>query len=131
MNVLVVEDEAYAAERLIGQIKEYDESIDILDVVESVEEATDFINANQSDIDLAFMDIQLADGKSFEIFREVEFFKPIIFTTAFDEFALDAFKLNSIDYLLKPIKYDDLKLALDKLSRINPKNQASIPSALL
>jgi len=126
MNVLIVEDESFAAERLTDQLLKYDSSINVLKIIDTVEEASSFMKKNESSIDLAFLDIQLADGKSFEIFSSIEYFKPIIFTTAYDQFTLDAFKLNSIDYLLKPIKYKELKAAIEKMDKINGSSTATI-----
>lgn len=113
MKVLLVEDENLAAERLKNLIHQYDDSIEIMDWLDSVEEAVNWLKHNQN-ADLLFFDIQLADGLSFEIFDLVEVNAPVIFTTAFDEYALRAFKVNSIDYLLKPIDFQELAKAIDK-----------------
>jgi DNA-binding LytR/AlgR family response regulator len=113
MNCLIVEDEKVAAVRLSGLIKKYDPTIDILGIVQSVKNAVQWINTKQSP-DLIFMDIQLADGLSFEIFEQTIVKTPVIFTTAYDEYALKAFKVNSIDYLLKPVDLNELKNAIDK-----------------
>lgn len=113
MNCLIVEDEKVAAVRLSGLIKKSDPTIDILGIVQSVKNTVQWINTNQAP-DLIFMDIQLADGLSFEIFEQTLVKAPVIFTTAYDEYALKAFKVNSIDYLLKPIDLNELKNAIDK-----------------
>lgn len=113
MNCLIVEDEKVAAERLIRLIKKYDSSIEILEVIQSVEKAVIWFNTNQTP-DLIFMDIQLADGLSFEIFEETVVRTPVIFTTAYEEYTLKAFKVNSIDYLLKPIEQKELDFAINK-----------------
>ncbi len=113
MNCLIVEDEKVAAVRLSGLIEKCDPTIDILGIVQSVKNAVQWINTNQAP-DLIFMDIQLADGLSFEIFEQTLVKTPVIFTTAYDEYALKAFKVNSIDYLLKPIDLNELKNAIDK-----------------
>lgn len=113
MNCLIVEDEKVAADRLTGLIKKCDPAIDILGIVQSVKNAVQWINTNQAP-DLIFMDIQLADGLSFEIFEQTLVKTPVIFTTAYDEYALKAFKVNSIDYLLKPVDLKELKNAIDK-----------------
>lgn len=113
MNCLIVEDEKVAAVRLSGLIEKCDPTIDILGIVQSVKNAVQWINTNQAP-DLIFMDIQLADGLSFEIFEQTLVKAPVIFTTAYDEYALKAFKVNSIDYLLKPIDLNELKYAIDK-----------------
>jgi len=118
MNCLIAEDEKVAAERLIGLIKKYDPSIDITEIVQSVKNAVQWLNTHQAP-DLIFMDIQLADGLSFEIFEQTIVKTPVIFTTAYDEYALKAFKVNSIDYLLKPIDYQELKNAIDKFKGNN------------
>jgi len=113
MNCLIIEDEKVAAERLAGLIRKYDSSTEILDVVQSVKNAVLWFNSNKAP-DLIFMDIQLADGLSFEIFEQTIVKTPVIFTTAYDEYALKAFKVNSIDYLLKPIDQGELNNAIDK-----------------
>jgi DNA-binding LytR/AlgR family response regulator len=118
MNCLIVEDEKVAAERLVGLIKKYDPSIDVTEIVQSVKNAVQWLNAHQAP-DLIFMDIQLADGLSFEIFEQTIVKTPVIFTTAYDEYALKAFKVNSIDYLLKPIDQDELNNAIDKFKENN------------
>ena len=105
MNCLIIEDEKVAAERLFGLIKIYDYSIEILEIIQSIKNTVKWLNTHQAP-DLIFMDIQLADGLSFEIFEQTVVKIPVIFTTAYDEYALKAFKVNSIDYLLKPIDQD-------------------------
>jgi len=118
MNCLIIEDEKVAAERLIGLIKNYDPSIEISEKIQSIKKAVDWLNTNIAP-DLIFMDIQLADGLSFEIFKQTLVKTPIIFTTAYDEYALKAFKVNSIDYLLKPIDQSELNNAIDKFKKNN------------
>ena len=118
MKCLIIEDEKVAAERLSGLIKSYDQSIEIIEIIQSVKKAVDWLNNNQA-TDLIFMDIQLADGLSFEIFEQTVVKTPVIFTTAYDEYALKAFKVNSIDYLLKPIDQKELKNAIDKFKENN------------
>lgn len=118
MKVLIVEDEVPAAEKLTRYLHKYDQEIEILNKLDSVKSASAWLNENQEKLDLIFMDIQLIDGKSFEIFDRVQINKPIIFTTAFDDYAIDAFKVNSVDYLLKPITFDDLSAAIKKLDRL-------------
>lgn len=125
MKVLIIEDENLAAQKLIGLLQQIDQSIKILGVLETVEESVNWLNSN-SQPDLIFMDIQLNDGVCFEIFQSIKIECSIIFTTAFDEFALQAFKVNSIDYLLKPIKIDDVRNALDKFQSIYKKKNYSI-----
>ena len=118
MNCLIVEDEKVAAERLVGLIKKYDPSIDISEIVQSVKNAVLWLNTHQAP-ELIFMDIQLADGLSFEIYEQTIVKTPVIFTTAYDEYALKAFKVNSIDYLLKPIDQHELNNAIDKFKASN------------
>lgn len=115
MNVLIVEDEKPAAKRLEQLIDQNAPELNILEKLGSIKSVVQWLENNDAP-DLIFMDIQLSDGLSFEIFEKVKVTSPIIFTTAYDEYALRAFKVNSIDYLLKPIDGDDLKGALDKLS---------------
>ncbi len=111
MNVIIIEDEKPSARRLQRMVKSL--GIEAETMLHSVEESIDWFQNNPHP-DLIFLDIQLSDGLSFEIFEMIEIKSAVIFTTAYDEYALQAFKLNSIDYLLKPIDEDDLKIAIDK-----------------
>ena len=111
MNVLIIEDEKPAARRLSRMLD--DLGVQVNEMLHSVEESIAWFQENEHP-DLIFLDIQLSDGLSFEIFEHVQISSAIIFTTAYDEYALKAFKLNSIDYLLKPIDEDELKAAVDK-----------------
>ena len=113
MKVLIIEDEAPAFRRLEKILLEIDSSIEIVEVLDSVEDAVKWMK-NHERPDLALMDIQISDGISFQIFDQIEVQCPVIFTTAFDEYLLKAFKVNSIDYLLKPIKKEDLEHSLEK-----------------
>ena len=116
MKVLIIEDERLALEKLGRYLIKYDPTIEILTKLSSVQQAVQWFSNNQdSQYDVIFMDIQLTDGLSFEIFNLVKVSKPIIFTTAYDEYAIDAFKVNSVDYLLKPITFTALTQALTKL----------------
>lgn len=117
MEVVIVEDEQLAAEKLQGLIRNAAPDCEVIQILESVEEAVNWFSANPAP-DLVFMDIQLDDGTSFEIFEEISIEAPIIFTTAFDQYALRAFKVNSVDYLLKPIDKDELARALVKFKKI-------------
>jgi len=117
MNILIIEDENLAAQRLEKLVKEIDKSISIQGITDSIDSSVEWLQSNPTP-DLILMDIELADGQSFEIFTRVEVKSPVIFTTAYDEFALKAFKVNSIDYLLKPVKSDDLKNSLQKLKSL-------------
>ena len=115
MKVIIIEDEKPAARRLSRMLNEL--SIEPLTMLHSVEEAVNWFINNEHP-DLIFLDIQLSDGLSFEIFDEVEIESAIIFTTAYDEYALKAFKLNSVDYLLKPIDSDELENAVQKFKNL-------------
>lgn len=117
MKIIIIEDEVLAAERLSNLIKQYNDSFNIITCLDSVQDAVAFFSTSPPP-DLAFFDIQLADGRSFEIFEQTEVPCPVIFTTAYDEYALRAFKVNSIDYLLKPIDYKDLEKAFFKLDAL-------------
>ena len=114
MKCLIIEDEKIAAERLKKLILNCDKSIEVIQVLQSVQKSVHWLQTNTIMPELIFMDIQLADGLSFEIFEKTEVPVPVIFTTAYDEYALKAFKVNSIDYLLKPIDKDELCAALNK-----------------
>jgi two-component system response regulator LytT len=118
MNVLLIEDEEAAAQRMQKMLNQLDPEINILTVTDSIESTVNWLQ-NNPEPDLIFSDIHLADGSSFEIFREVKVNSPVIFTTAFDKYALDAFKVNSIDYLLKPIKADELAQSLQKFKNLH------------
>ncbi len=115
MKVIIIEDEKPAARRLDRMVKEI--GLDPVAMLHSVEEAINWFHNNQHP-DLLFLDIQLSDGLSFEIFEEIEVKSAIIFTTAYDEYALKAFKLNSVDYLLKPIDADELENAVAKYKEL-------------
>jgi DNA-binding LytR/AlgR family response regulator len=117
MKVLIVEDELPAAKRLTQMIQEVRPQAEVVNIIDSVDAARDFFK-NEPSPDLAFFDIQLADGLSFDIFEGLEIRVPIIFTTAYDQYMLKAFKVNSIDYLLKPIDDEELSYALDKYDRL-------------
>jgi DNA-binding LytR/AlgR family response regulator len=118
MNVLVVENEQPAADKIVRLLKKLDKSIAVLDVIETVEEAINRLQENPQP-DLILMDIQLDDGLCFEIFDTVNVDIPVIFTTAYDEYTLRAFKVNSIDYLLKPVDEEALRSALVKFKKLN------------
>jgi DNA-binding LytR/AlgR family response regulator len=121
MRVIIIEDEKPSARRLQRMLDSLHVKADTL--LHSVEESIEWFNKNEHP-DLIFLDIQLSDGLSFEIFEAVEIKSAIIFTTAYDEYVLQAFKLNSIDYLLKPIDKDELAKAIKKYQERIPKNQA-------
>ncbi|MBX2843825.1 MAG: LytTR family DNA-binding domain-containing protein [Flammeovirgaceae bacterium] len=117
MKVLLIEDEAPAARRLQKLLMEIDPDFEVLDIIDSVEDTVKWLNIHQHP-ELIFMDIQLADGLSFEIFEQVKITQPVIFTTAYDDYMLQAFKVNSIDYLLKPINKYELLKSIKKLKEI-------------
>jgi DNA-binding LytR/AlgR family response regulator len=121
MKVLIIEDEKPSARRLQRLLKKIGLSVEVM--LHSVEESIGWFQNNEHP-DLIFLDIQLSDGLSFEIFETIEIKSAIIFTTAYDEYALQAFKLNSIDYLLKPIDDDDLEVALKKYQDRVPQKQS-------
>lgn len=117
MNVLIIEDEPQAAQRLDTLVKKLVPGIVVLDKIDSVKRSVEWIKGNAPP-DLIFMDIQLADGISFQVFEQCEVKSPVIFTTAYDEYALKAFKVNSIDYILKPVDSDELEMAMKKYHQL-------------
>lgn len=117
MNIIIIEDETPALNRIKKLVLEIAPETNILGTADSIESAVKLFNEH-AHIDLALLDIELADGQSFEIFKQTTIECPIIFTTAYDEFALKAFKLNSIDYLLKPIDKDELNKAFIKFKSL-------------
>ena len=130
MQVLIVEDEAPTANRLTAMLQQINPDVQVLCRLDSVESAVRYFQ-NPGQIDLVFMDIQLADGLSFDIFQQVAIKTPVIFTTAFDQYTLKAFKVNSIDYLLKPIDQEDLRKAVDKYCELYPGKQADFSEKIL
>lgn len=114
MEVVLIEDEAIAADGLVNLLRRYDEDIQVVGRLDSVEDAVHWF-ANNPPPRLTLLDIQLADGLCFDIFTQVDIRCPVIFTTAYDQYAFQAFQVTSIDYLLKPIAYADLHRALEKL----------------
>lgn len=121
MKVAIIEDEAPAASRLQKMLLQVNDAIEIVAMLDSVEATVHYFNeGNQPD--LVFMDIQLGDGLSFDIFEQTTVKTPVIFTTAFDQYTLRAFKVNSIDYLLKPIDEQELEQAVNKYHSLYPSN---------
>ena len=118
MKILIIEDESLAAEKLQLLVKQYDPSIEILGCLESVEETVEWLN-KKTHPDLLLMDIHLSDGHSFDILKKTKLPKPIIFTTAYDNYAIDAFQHLSIDYLLKPISEVAIAKALNKYKSLS------------
>ena len=129
MNALIIEDEELSARNLTNILKEIG-NIKTIAILESIADTVEWFEVNDLP-DLVFMDIHLADGSAFEIFKMIRIDCPIIFTTAYDEYALQAFKVNSIDYLLKPITLADLKKALDKREIVSGNNPKSDLNKLL
>lgn len=124
MKILIIEDEIRAAQQLQTMIEKNYADCSILDHLESVEDSIEWLN-NYPSPDLILMDIQLADGLSFEIFQKIEVNAPVIFTTAYDQYSIKAFKVNSVDYLLKPIQENELKVAIEKYQKLYPQNKSS------
>jgi two-component system LytT family response regulator len=114
MNITIIEDEIVAAQALQSLIREVDPDMEINVVLQSIDESIEWFQTTMQLPDLVFMDIHLADGSAFSIFEKVKILCPVIFTTAYDEYALKAFEVNSIDYLLKPISKKDLERAIYK-----------------
>jgi two-component system LytT family response regulator len=130
MKALIIEDELPAAGRLKSLLASLDDEIEILNVLPSIEKAVQWLEENDFP-DVIFMDIELSDGRCFEIFNRVKITAPVIFTTAYDQFALKAIKLNALDYLLKPIDKIELEEALAKLDKIPKKEELPEYAALL
>lgn len=123
-EVLIIEDETAASRNLTAILRSLNPEIEILDTIDTVEESVAWLSSHPAP-DLIFMDIHLADGESFLIFDKVRVSSPIIFTTAYDQYALEAFKVSSIDYLLKPINENELRRALDKWQMLTSKEKDS------
>jgi len=119
LKILIIEDEIPAAKRLEKLILECKPDAEIIEVIDTVEDALEWFN-NNDEPDLVISDIQLADGVSFEIYEELDLECPIIFATAYDQYAIKAFELNSIDYLLKPFNKETLQKSFDKLEKLQP-----------
>lgn len=117
MKAIIFEDEKLSADHLINLIRRVDPSIDVIAVADTVRKGIEILKSNVS-ADLLFVDVHLADGLSFEIFEQVHTEIPVIFTTAYDEYALKAFSLNSIDYLLKPVGIGELTASLAKMKKL-------------
>lgn len=129
MNVLIVEDEAYTA-KLLQEIVEQDSEFIVIQQLESVVEAVQYLSKYQKNLDLLFFDIQLADGKSFEIFKHIDIFVPIVFCTAYDEYTLQAIKNNGIDYILKPFQESEIQDALNKYKRLRQSVQSKVQAPI-
>ncbi|MEM9053195.1 MAG: LytTR family DNA-binding domain-containing protein [Bacteroidota bacterium] len=120
MNAVIVEDEKLLQKELLEQLNVYDD-IEVVKCIQTVEEGISWLDENATNVDIIFMDIELADGVCFEIFEAIELTTPVIFLTAYSEYAIQAFKVNSVDYLLKPINSDELKFALNKFKETRKK----------
>lgn len=129
MDILIVEDETLAQKKLQSLIEKLIPDFNIVGTAKSIDGAVDLIETN--DIELGFFDIQIEDGLSFDIFDRAEIKFPVIFTTAFNEYAIKAFKLNSIDYLLKPISETELKNALDKFDKVWNRAESIVPASVM
>ena len=116
MKVLIIEDEAPAAKQLTKLLTKLDPSVSVIETLDSVESATAWLRVFPMP-DAVFMDIQIADGLSFDIFNQVEITCPVVFTTAFDQYAIKAFRVNALDYLLKPMDEDELGVVLEKIKQ--------------
>jgi len=128
MKVLIIEDEELAVKKLRKTLESVDSSAEVVGVTDSIRSSVAWLQQNPAP-DLILMDIELADGQSFEIFDKVEVKSTVIFTTSYDEYALKAFKVNSVDYLLKPVQKEDLQMALNKLKTMQAMYGGSLPSA--
>jgi DNA-binding LytR/AlgR family response regulator len=117
MKILIIEDEELAVKKLHKMLISIDKDIEVIANLDSIESSVEWLQ-NNDDPDLIMMDIELLDGQSFEIFNRVQVKSPVIFTTSYDEYALKAFKVNSVDYLLKPIQKEDLTAALEKYKKM-------------
>jgi len=125
MRILIIEDEDLAVRKLQRTLHEIDPTISVAGVAPSVRESVSWLE-NNAKPDLILMDIELADGQSFDIFEQTEVSSPVIFTTSYDEYAIQAFKVNSIDYLLKPIQKADLQRSLQKFNDLHSKEVPTI-----
>jgi DNA-binding LytR/AlgR family response regulator len=125
MKAIIIEDENLSAEHLTTLLHKLDSGIEIIATYDSVKKSSEEFKKGIK-ADLLFVDVHLADGLSFDIFSKIAIDTPVIFTTAYDEYAIKAFKINSVDYLLKPIGIADLKIALDKYKKLNVGNHAAI-----
>jgi two-component system, LytTR family, response regulator len=119
LRILIIEDEKVAVNRLREMLFTYDPTIEIVGVLDSVIDSVNFLINRRSDFDIIFMDIELSDGLCFEIFEEIDIDTPILFITAYDQYALKAFKVNSVDYLLKPIENKELIQSIEKFKTIH------------
>ncbi len=127
MNILIVEDEDLAVKKLLKTLHAVDATANVVGTTDSIQSTVEWLQENPQP-DLVLMDIELADGQSFEIFNLVELKSPVVFTTSYDEYALKAFKVNSIDYLLKPVQKDELAAAIEKYRALRKNYGGDAPS---
>jgi two-component system, LytTR family, response regulator LytT len=125
MNIFIIEDEPLAVQKIAKMLVEVEPNTKVLGTADGIESSVEWLQNNPTP-DLILVDIELCDGQSFEIFNLIEIQSPVIFTTSYDEYAIQAFRVNSVDYLLKPIKKDDLSRALQKYERFNYQHNAPI-----
>ncbi|WP_343307622.1 LytTR family DNA-binding domain-containing protein [Chitinophaga niabensis] len=130
MKVLIIEDESVAGQLLKSTIASVDPDIEVVDILDSVESSVQYLSTKPS-LDLIFLDIELGDGQTFDIFKKVQIDAPVIFVTAYQEHALKAFKLNSVDYLLKPVSKDELTAALLKYRRLHVDQKQALQHNIL
>ena len=122
MKIVIIEDEHLTAQRLEIMLKKYDSMMLVMAVLPSVAESVEWFKTN-TEPDLIFMDIHLEDGQSFNVFEKINLDIPVIFTTAYDEYMIKAFKVNSVDYLMKPINYEELTAAIEKYKRLHEQHE--------
>ena len=127
MKIAIIEDETAAAQNLSAILRKVCPDIEVVATIDTVVDSIDFFREKPT-LDLVFMDIHLADGSSFRIFDKVEISIPIIFTTAYDQYAIEAFKVNSIDYLLKPINEESIRRAIEKWQRLTSAERTNYTS---
>lgn len=127
MNVLILEDEILSAQRAKTLLQEHDPTICVIETIDSVEDAAEWLSRNPEP-DLMLVDIHLSDGLSFDLFKKIQVKSPVIFTTAYDQYAIQAFKMNSIDYLLKPLDKLELGFALGKLNALTQERKNLLSS---
>jgi DNA-binding LytR/AlgR family response regulator len=127
MKIAIIEDETAAAQNLSAILRKVCPDIEVVATIDTVVDSIDFFREKPT-LDLVFMDIHLADGSSFRIFDKVEITIPIIFTTAYDQYAIEAFKVNSIDYLLKPINEESIRRAIEKWQRLTSAERTNYTS---
>ncbi len=125
MKILIIEDEELAVKKLQKTLLSIDETATVVGVTDSIKSSVEWLQDNVPP-DLILMDIELADGQSFEVFNLVDVKSPVIFTTSYDEYALKAFKVNSVDYLLKPIQKEELQAALAKYKKLQEKSKTDV-----